>query len=49
MSKRAVQKFASELDIHPGIVAGRLQHERLIPFRNLNGLKMKLQWVRETG
>jgi len=49
MSKRAVQKFASELDIHPGIVVGRLQHERLIPFRNLNGLKMKLQWVRETG
>jgi plasmid maintenance system killer protein len=34
-----VQRFAAELGIAPGIVVGRLQHERLIPHTHLNGLK----------
>ncbi|MBU8871792.1 MAG: HigA family addiction module antidote protein [Gemmatimonadales bacterium] len=43
--KSVVQEFAEEIGIHPGIVVGRLQHERRIPYKNLNGLKMKLQWT----
>ena len=43
-SERDVCEFAEESAIHPGIVVGRLQHERLIPFRSLNHLKMRLAW-----
>ena len=45
MSRDAVLAFASEIDIAPGIVVGRLQHEKLIPFSQLNGLKQTFQWV----
>ena len=34
-----VKRFAAELGIAPGIVAGRLQHEKLVPFTHLNALK----------
>lgn len=40
--RKAVQLFASDLGIAPGIVVGRLQHERKIPFSHLNQLKEKL-------
>ncbi len=43
--KSVIQEFAKEIGIHPGIVVGRLQHERRIPYPNLNGLKMKLKWA----
>ncbi len=39
-----VQAFAAEVDVHPGIVVGRLQHEHLIRFNHLNHLKMRLVW-----
>ena len=45
MSKSAVQEFANEIGVHPGIVVGRDQHEKRIRYDNLNGLKMKLQWA----
>ncbi len=35
-----VQKFAFKIDIHPGIVVGRLQKEKLISFDKMNGLKV---------
>lgn len=38
-SKCAVQDFAQQLGIHPGIVVGRLQHEGLIPASWMNDLK----------
>jgi hypothetical protein len=34
-----VKRFAAELGIAPGIVAGRLQHEKLVPFTHLNALR----------
>lgn len=37
-SRNVVLAFARELGIHPSIVVGRLQHERLIPFTNLRNL-----------
>ena len=35
----AVAEFASRIGVAPGIVVGRLQHERLIPYSRLNTLK----------
>lgn len=39
-----VEAFAQEQGVCPGIVVGRLQHEKLLPPSHLNGLKRKLQW-----
>ena len=44
-SVMAVRQFAAEQGIAPGIVVGRLQHERLLPWRTqLNRLKIRLEW-----
>jgi HTH-type transcriptional regulator / antitoxin HigA len=40
--------FASALGIAPGIVVGRLQHERKIGFNERNELRRGLRWVEET-
>ena len=37
----SIEKFASEIRIHPGIVVGRLQHDGLIDFSRCNHLKAK--------
>lgn len=39
-----VRDWARRLGISPGILVGRLQHERLLPWTHLNGLKVKLQF-----
>lgn len=44
-SKKKVQDFADRLDIAPGIVVGRLQKEKLIPYSHLNNLKVRFEWV----
>jgi HTH-type transcriptional regulator / antitoxin HigA len=36
-SAAVVEAFAAEVGRHPGIVVGRLQHEGLVPFKNLRG------------
>lgn len=38
----AVQAFADSVGVSPAIVVGRLQHEGLIPWKSLNGLKRRL-------
>lgn len=43
-SKAAIQQFASELDIAPGIVVGRLQHDGKIHHSFCNDLKKRLEW-----
>jgi HTH-type transcriptional regulator/antitoxin HigA len=43
-TKAAVRAFARELAIHPGIVGGRLQHERLIDPSWMNELKQRFQF-----
>lgn len=40
-----VTQFAKEVDIHPGIVVGRLQHEGLVAHSVFNDLKVRYQWV----
>lgn len=42
-----VQKFADDLGIHAGIVVGRLQHEKRIPFNRLNHLRPRFVWEEE--
>ena len=37
----SIREFAQDQGIAPGIVVGRLQHERLIPWNRLNHLKKK--------
>ena len=42
--KSAVRQFAEEQGIAPGIVVGRLQHEKHLPWNQLNTLKVRLEW-----
>lgn len=44
-SKTRVLQFAQEISIAPGIIVGRLQRERLLPFTHLNGLKERYEWI----
>jgi hypothetical protein len=43
-SKTAIEQFAGSMEIAPGIVAGRLQHDGHLPFGHCNELKTKLVW-----
>jgi addiction module HigA family antidote len=43
-STAKIKQFAEELGIAPGIVVGRLQHEKELPFSHLNGLKRRYTW-----
>lgn len=40
----AVIRFAKQQGIAPGIVVGMLQHDKVIKWQNLNGLKQKYEW-----
>jgi addiction module HigA family antidote len=40
-----INKFAGELGIAPGIVVGRLQHDKILPNSHCNGLKLRLEWA----
>ena len=42
---QSVELFAKKVGIAPGIVVGRLQHERIIPYSHLNKLKARLDWT----
>jgi Zn-dependent peptidase ImmA (M78 family) len=44
-SARAVQEFAREIRVSPGVVVGRLQRDRHVPFTNLNRLKKRVQFA----
>ena len=44
----AVRQFAQEINIDPGVVVGRMQHEGIIPFSQLAGLKGRFKWVETT-
>jgi HTH-type transcriptional regulator / antitoxin HigA len=39
-----VQTFAASINVHSGIVVGRLQHENLLPKTHLNGLRQQYTW-----
>jgi transcriptional regulator with XRE-family HTH domain len=44
-TKSAICNFAQSLQVSPGIVVGRLQHDKLLPPSHCNDLKKKLQWA----
>ena len=44
-SKASIRRFASEIGIAPGIVVGRLQHDRILPYSHCNDLKNWLAWA----
>ncbi len=44
-AEASVRAFAKRQGIDPGIVAGRLQHEKRVPYNRLQNLKMRLRWV----
>jgi len=47
-NSRTVEEFARNLGIAPGIVVGRLQHDKAVPFAtNLNNLKRHFKWSLE--
>ena len=39
--KSDIRSFANKIEVHPGIVVGRLQHDKIIPFSQFNDLKEK--------
>jgi HTH-type transcriptional regulator/antitoxin HigA len=49
VAKAKIIEFAGEIGIAPGIVVGRLQRERWIPWSYMNGLKTRYEWTNETG
>ena len=40
----AVREFAQEIGVHPGIVVGRLQHDRVIKRSDMNALRQQYRW-----
>ncbi len=44
-SKAEVLVIAQEQSIAPGIIVGMLQHDGVVPWANLNGLKRRFQWI----
>lgn len=46
-SFRSVEKFAERIGVAPGIVVGRLQCDRVIPFSHLNSLKVRFDWAEQ--
>lgn len=44
-SRAAVIRFAKKVEIAPGIVVGRLQHDKCIGFNQLNDLCRRLEWA----
>lgn len=43
-SRAIVQSFAQSIGVAPGIVVGRMQHDRLLPPNYLNDLKVRYTW-----
>jgi HTH-type transcriptional regulator/antitoxin HigA len=42
-SRAKILNFAQQINRHPGLVLGRLQHEQLVPYKNLRTLLVKVQ------
>lgn len=47
-STHAIQQFANSISVPSGIVVGRLQHDKHIPYTHLNMLKTKYVWADES-
>lgn len=40
-----IEEFARSIEIHPGIVVGRLQYKRVVDYSHFNKLKKKYTWA----
>ena len=47
ISHEDIIEFAQQLGIAPGIVVGRLQHEKIVPLQTFNHLKQRYHWILE--
>lgn len=48
-TESSIRRFSERLEIHPGIVVGRLQHERILSYQTpLNHMKVSFRWHRDT-
>lgn len=45
-SKDAIREFSQEVNIAPGIVVGRLQHDGHLPQTHCNDLKIRFDWAK---
>ncbi len=43
-TKVGIKEFAKKIGIAPGIIVGRLQYEKLLPYDHCNDLKRYLEW-----
>lgn len=41
LNRKAINQFAEQLGIHPGIIVGRMQHDQITSYQNCNDLKEK--------
>ncbi len=48
VSEKQVRSVARRLGIAPGILVGRLQHDGILPYTHLNGLKVRYEWATPT-
>lgn len=44
LTNEVVQRFAKSIEIHPGVVIGRLQHDKVLEHWQGNKLKQELEW-----
>ncbi|NOS76488.1 MAG: helix-turn-helix domain-containing protein [Nitrospira sp.] len=47
-SPQTLKQFAQSIGIAPGIVVGRLQHDKIIGYNQLNSLKIRFDWVEQS-
>lgn len=46
LSYSKIEEFAGSIEIHPGIVVGRLQYEKVVHYSHFNKLKKKYTWAK---
>ena len=46
-SPMEIRLFAARVHVHPGIVVGRLQYDKLLPYHSCHDLKRSLKWTHE--
>jgi hypothetical protein len=44
MTREGIEDFAAQVGIAPGIVVGRLHHERLLPYDQGQDMKIWYRW-----
>lgn len=44
-SRTAIQRFAEQVGVHPGIVVGRLHHDQTLPNSQFNDMRLRYCWA----